>query len=58
MPSLSPATVHADAAVDVLFGEGGLDWFWFANGRTAIDRLADLMGGEAASPSAGVPKTS
>jgi hypothetical protein len=47
---LRAASVHTDAKIDSLFGEGGLDWFLFTANGLAIDLLRDVSSGEAVSP--------
>jgi hypothetical protein len=39
---LTAATVDDDADLDSLFGEAGLDWFWFSS----TDRVNDWVSGE------------
>jgi type VI protein secretion system component Hcp len=43
---LNAATVHDDAAVDTLFGEGDTDWFFARLSGPHQDRIKDLAAGE------------
>jgi hypothetical protein len=43
---LSASTVHDDAAIDALFGEGGSDWFFAKLSGTNRDTVKDQTAGE------------
>src|SRR5262249_56295457 len=43
---LNSASVHDDAALDQLYGEAGLDWFFYTAGGSNKDKLNDLGFGE------------
>jgi Ca2+-binding RTX toxin-like protein len=45
---LNGTTVDDDAAVDQLYGEAGLDWFFYTASGSYKDRLNDLVSGEVA----------
>jgi hypothetical protein len=45
---LNSATVHDDAALDQLYGEGGSDWFFYTASGGNKDKLNDLASGEVA----------
>jgi hypothetical protein len=44
---LTAATIHDDAAVDTLFGEGDRDWFFALLSGPYQDRIMDRGHGEA-----------
>ena len=43
---LTVSTVHDDAAIDTLYGEGGSDWFFALLGGTTKDAVKDQATGE------------
>ena len=43
---LNATTVHDDAAIDTLFGEGGLDWFFAKLSGSYKDEVKDKATGE------------
>ena len=43
---LNSATVHDDAAVDQLYGEANIDWFFSTASGTNKDKVNDLVSGE------------
>jgi VCBS repeat-containing protein len=49
-PVLTAATVHDDAAVDQLYGEGGRDWFIYQASGLLADLLQDRQQDEQATP--------
>jgi len=46
--TLSAATIHDDAAIDQLYGESGLDLFFYTSTGSNLDRVNDLAAGETA----------
>jgi Ca2+-binding RTX toxin-like protein len=47
---LKAATVHDDAAIDKLFGEGGMDWFFSRLSGPNKDKVTDQIIGEIVNP--------
>jgi VCBS repeat-containing protein len=47
---LSNSTIHNDAAIDQLYGEAGLDLFFYTSSGSNTDKLNDLAAGETAVP--------
>jgi hypothetical protein len=43
---LTTSTVHDDAAIDTLFGEGALDWFFAKQSGSNKDKIKDQSSGE------------
>lgn len=47
---LNTVTIHNDAAIDQLYGEAGLDLFFYTSSGANTDNLNDLVAGETAVP--------
>jgi Ca2+-binding RTX toxin-like protein len=47
---LNGTTVFDDAAIDQLYGDAGMDWFFYTANGSNKDRLNDLLTGEIATP--------
>jgi hypothetical protein len=44
--ALNTSTVHTDTAIDVLYGNGGMDWFFAQLSGTYKDQVKDKTSGE------------
>jgi hypothetical protein len=44
--ALNASTVHTDTAIDVLYGSGGMDWFFVQVSGTNKDQVKDKTSGE------------